>query len=517
MMPHTNMPGSDSPVRPRDEATAPPRLSRRAVLAAPLLRSSGAIPLRHLTVELDIGQTARLKLASGDPAELTVLAVEERRDPIRGAMREPRVRVRVNGAEAWLVSGNYALPSAVGGVQIDCPALRGFDQNAALKLWRLNKDVRLRLWPAGSPWLEPGTFALPLRRRWLSTDTQTTNEPVYVNGGDSPASRTIYYHNDVDLGGAEGLEEVYAAAAGIVVSARNQAAPGFEDSPARPRPDVIYIRDERGWFYRYSHFQRIDPEIRPGVTVAIGQRLGWLGKEGGAGWSHLHFGIQARQPSGEWGTEDAWPFLWEAAVREQKPEVLAVARPHRLARAGDEVELDGARSWSSSGRIARYEWTLSNGRRAEGARVSTRYERPGSYSEILKVTDSRGRSAWDFCVVQVLPAQPPASGENLSPGMFPPAIHALCCPSAGIRPKQNVRFLVCTFRTRQAEETWDFGDGSPPVTVRSKTAPDSLLAAGEYAETSHSYARPGDYIVRVTSRNERGETAAAHLWVPVRA
>lgn len=511
------MPGSDSPARPLDETPAtPPRISRRALLAAPLLRASGAIPLRHQTVELDTGETVRLKLASGDPVEVALLAVEERRDPVRSAMREPRARVRVNGAEAWLVSGNYALPSAVGGVQIDCPALRGFEQNAALRLWRLNKDARLRLWPAGSPWLEPGTFALPLRRRWLSTDTQAANEPVYVNGGDSPASRAIYYHNDVDLGGAEGLEEVFAAAAGLVVSARNETAAGFENSPASPRADVIYIRDGRGWFYRYSHFQKIDPEIRPGVTVEIGQRLGWLGKEGGAGWSHLHFGILAQQPSGQWGTEDPWPFLWEAALCEQKPDILAVARPHRLARVGDEVELDGARSWSSSGRISRYEWTLSDGRRAEGPRVRLRYGKPGSYSEILRVADPRGRTAWDFCVVQVLPAQTPASGENLSPGIFPPTIHALCYPSTGIRPKQNVRFLVCTFRTPHAEETWDFGDGSPPVTVRSKTAPDSLLAAGRYAETSHSYSKPADYIARVTSRNERGETAAAHLWIPVR-
>lgn len=105
----------------------------------------------------------------------------------------------------------------------------------------------------------------------------------------------------------------------------------------------------------------------------------------------------------------------------------------------------------------------------------------------------------------------------LAPDSPPPTIHALHWPSSDVRRGQPVRFFVCTFRTRQAEETWDFGDGSPPVTVRSQTAPDSLLAAGEYVETRHSFSKPGDYIVRVTSRKGRGETAAAHLWVPVRA
>ena len=41
--------------------------------------------------------------------------------------------------------------------------------------------------------------------------------------------------------------------------------------------------------------------------------LGRSGKEGGSGgWSHLHFEIVSRQPSGEWGTQEGFAFLWEA-------------------------------------------------------------------------------------------------------------------------------------------------------------------------------------------------------------
>jgi len=47
------------------------------------------------------------------------------------------------------------------------------------------------------------------------------------------------------------------------------------------------------------------------------QKIGVLGKEGGSGgWSHLHFDIQSRQPSGKWGTQEAYAFAWEAYRQE---------------------------------------------------------------------------------------------------------------------------------------------------------------------------------------------------------
>lgn len=67
----------------------------------------------------------------------------------------------------------------------------------------------------------------------------------------------------------------------------------------------------------------------------MGQKIGILGKEGASGgWSHLHFGIKSRQPSGKWGTQEAYAFAWQAYVKEQKPAVIAVARPHHFIRAG---------------------------------------------------------------------------------------------------------------------------------------------------------------------------------------
>jgi hypothetical protein len=73
---------------------------------------------------------------------------------------------------------------------------------------------------------------------------------------------------------------------------------------------------------------------------------------------------------------------------------------------------------------------------------------------------------------------------------------------------------VRTFRTTDGSETWDFGDGSPPVTVHSDGNVDEHAPDG-YAVTVHHFSRPGDYLVRVERANRRGWTAAARLHVRV--
>ncbi len=83
--------------------------------------------------------------------------------------------------------------------------------------------------------------------------------------------------------------------------------------------------------------------MKPGRHLKLGDRIGLLGKEGGSGgWSHLHFDINSRQPSGRWGTEEGYAFLWEAYQRQYQPKVIAVARPHHVIWAGEQVQLDGS-------------------------------------------------------------------------------------------------------------------------------------------------------------------------------
>jgi hypothetical protein len=497
-----------------------PRLTQRRAIAAAALLCCAAMsgvagaappeptrtPLRHV-VDLDRGETRTVELAGGARATLRLIDVVVRHDRMSRAVRAAEVSVEINGVRATIGCANYHLPVTVAGVQIDCPVVKAYNENADSDRWALEKDARLRVWPAGSPWMEPGSFGYPLNQRWFASGTQMSNEPTFVDGGDRPSRTKIYYHNDLDFGGCEGLVEVFAATDGLIVSLAGTTLPGYEGTPARPRYDVLYLLDDRGWYYRYSHLLSFDPGLKLGDRVRRGRKVGVLGKEGASGgWSHLHFGIVSRQPSGRWGTEEAYAYAWEAYRNEHKPKVLAVARPHHFVTVGEPVLLDGSKSWSESGRIASFDWAFLDGTTARGAKVERVYRRPGAYSEVLKVTDNRGNVGYDFAVVQVID---PAALEQL-----PPTIHPTYHPSLRIAAGEPVTFKVRSFRTRTGLETWDFGDGSPAVSVQSDGNARALAPDG-YAVTTHRFARPGTYLVKVERDNEHGFKAAGHLVVEV--
>lgn len=463
------------------------------------------------TVEMDIGESAAVDLSDGRSVVVKLLDLQETRDEFRGAVRRAVARVEVDGKAVSLVSGNYRLPYTIGFVQIDCPVTKGYCQNSSQTVagknpWGLEKDVRLRLWPAGSPWINPGTFVYPARQRWFASPTQMANEPTYVDGGEDPQARNIYYHYGLDIGGSEGMVEVVAATSGLVVSLGTAFMPGYDDSPVKPRYDVIYLRDERGWYYRYSHLQSFDKSVRLGQPVKMGQTIGVLGKEGGSGgWSHLHFDISARQPSGKWGIVEGYAFLFEAYLQQYQPRLLAIARPHHFAAAGQPVLLDGSRSWSSTS-VVRYDWTFTDGTKASGPVVERTYAKAGTYSEILQITDATGKIDYDFAIVDCIDAQHPT--------VLPPSIHANYAPTFGIRPGDPVTFKVRTFGTTEGKETWNFGDGTPSVDVKSDGNAVKLAKDG-YAITTHRFEKPGLYVVRVQRTNDAGMTAIGHVCVHV--
>lgn len=184
----------------------------------------------------------------------------------------------------------------------------------------------------------------------------------------------------------------------------------------------------------------------------------------------------------------------------------AVARPHHFIAAGEEATLDGRRSWAASGGISRYEWSFTDGGAAAGATARRRYEQPGTYSEILQVTDAQGRVDVDFAVVQVTDAS--------RPDRPPPTIQAGFHPTLGLRPGDAVTFKVLTWGAPEGDEVWDFGDGSPAVRTRSG-AKESPRAKPAYAETVHRYAAPGRYLVKVERDGLAGARAVARLQVLV--
>ena len=457
------------------------------------------------TVDLGLQEEAEVTLHNGEKAKVKLLDLKEETDSIRGAIRKAVVKVNVNGKEVVLEAGNYNLPVTVAGVHIDCPVTGGYRKKCNKDFWALKKDARFRLWPASSDLVAEGTLVLPVKDRWFATAYQTGNEPVYVNSAENGGSKSIYYHAGLDFGGAEGLVDLVAAADGLVVVNGTDVLEGCESLPLGPRYDRLWVLDDRGWLHMHSHVLNLDKSIRVGTRIRKGQKFGVLGKEGGSGgWTHLHYGIKAIQPSGEWGEVDAYPLAWEANRRQNNPKLIAVARPHHYLKTGQAVTLDGSKSRSFSNKPLTYEWTFTDGSRAGDAKVARTYKSPGYYSEILKVTDSDGNVAYDFQVVHVhTPGKPSA-----------PAIHAAYAPTQNIRAGDKITFKVRSFDRKTSGETWDFGDGSPSVKVVSDGNKSKLSKKG-YAVTTHTYAKGGHYIVTVRNNDESRGLGITHLDVMV--
>jgi murein DD-endopeptidase MepM/ murein hydrolase activator NlpD len=446
-----------------------------------------------------------LDLAHGEArtvfgSSIALVSTSAERDLAQSAVRRANARIKVDGRTLELECGNYNLPVKSGKVQVDCTVTSHYLANSTIDHWGMETAARIRVWPAGSPFMTPDEFSYPLKQRWFLSHTQMANEPTYVDGEQANRKR-VYYHAGLDFGGPESFAEVFAATDGIVVGLGKSILEGQQkDTPVvDPTYDEIYLLDSRGWYHCYSHLYSFDPSLKLGDRVSRGQKLGTLGKEGhSGGWSHLHFEVISRQPSGKWGTLDGFAFLWEAYLRDFKPQVVAIARPHRFAKVGELVALDSRKSYVSSG-APRVRWKLSDGRAVTSTVATIAYSRPGAYCETLEVRDTAGHVAYDFATVNVY-----SDTED------PITINASYTPGFNIKPGAPVTFLVRTFGTTNREETWDLGDGSPLRFTKSDGNAEKRAKNG-YARIEHTFAKPGDYVVTVKNGN-----ATTRLWVPVK-
>ena len=484
---------------------------------------SGTLKPIRTVIDLNLGEEKKIELSDGSQAAVELLDVSCLRDKFLQAVRSATVRVRVNGETVILNSGNYNLPVKVSGVRIDCPITRDYYGKTMQDSWGLDKDARLRLWPSEGPLIHADAFAYPARQLWFATDTQMSNEPVYANGCENPEAGEIYYHSGLDIGGCEDLVEIISASAGTVIQCGDSVLSGYDDYPLDPRYESVFVLGAYGWLYRYSHLKSIEAGLKPGAKVKIGQRIGSLGKEGNSGgWAHLHFEILAVQPSGRWGTEEGYAYFWESYLNKYNPALIAIARPHVLAGTGEVVTLNGSKSRSFAGEIESFEWIYTQGGTASGAVQQRTYDTAGQYNEVLKVIDSEGNVDYDMCPVIVIDRDNPL--EPL------PAIHAAYYPTFGITPGEEVTFRVRSFNFDSGNETVDFGDGSPPVSVQSKVGylwnhskytergidmTANALDPQGYAETVHSFAKAGDHLVRVECTGDNGRRAVTHLHVHV--
>src|SRR5260370_480145 len=153
-------------------------------------------------VDMNRGESQRVALAGGKEVTVKLLNLIETRDSVRSAVRAAWLTVEIDGQAGRLGSAMYHLPVTIGNVQIDCPITKGLYTNTNVDAWGLEKDARLRLWPADSPLMEAGTFLYPAKQRWFASGTQMANEPSYIDDFERDKAGKIYYHSDEDIGGA---------------------------------------------------------------------------------------------------------------------------------------------------------------------------------------------------------------------------------------------------------------------------------------------------------------------------
>ena len=117
----------------------------------------------------------------------------------------------------------------------------------------------------------------------LPTPTLTVAWPLQAPVlGDAFGPRGAKFHSGIDLPAPTGTP-VYAARAGRVVYS------GWADGGYGFLVVVSHGTGERTW---YAHLSRID--VRTGVWVARGVRLGLVGATGDATGPHLHFEVRVR-------------------------------------------------------------------------------------------------------------------------------------------------------------------------------------------------------------------------------
>ncbi|MBM4083777.1 MAG: metalloendopeptidase, partial [Planctomycetes bacterium] len=360
--------------------------------------------------DLAVGESAMAALRDGNRRRVTLLAVNEPRCRVRGVIRGPSVTVDVDGEPAEVPSAEYHLPQVVKGLKVACSVTRGVAEAVGRHqdVYALDKDARLRCWALDEPLFGPTPLVYPAKQAWFASMTQMANERCYVNACElAPTKPTdyIYHHYGLDIGGHDRAVPIVAARSGRVVVRGEEKAPDYNGEGGEVRYDRVVIRDDAGWWcFLYSHLDMIAPGIKLGGHVEAGDPVGVLGKEGSSGgWSHLHFGITGPQPSGRYGQVEGYPLLVEAYLHEHPGALLACARPHRVAAPGETVALDGSRSVCDGTRIRAFRWTLHDGETVDHVRAVRTYPNEGMFSEMLTVTDERGRTDVDFCVVQILP------------------------------------------------------------------------------------------------------------------
>jgi hypothetical protein len=439
----------------------------------------GALPVSAISAEkanrikystqtfvcLDVGETYVYKLKNASERRIRLQSVVETSDSVIGLTRLAEILVEIDGKPLTLVCEPYVMPTEVLGLRI---------QADTTNRWMdLPKRVQFSLWDASDPIVDTDLFVFPLAGYSLfSQGTQGYNEPVHWGDRDGdPAGQRFYHNYGFDMAGFEGRDEVVACADATVIG-------------VYPDVGTLLFEDDRGFVFEYGHMEKILPEIKDGLQVKRGRKLGLLGRRGGSGnFSHLHVGAYLSTEDLAAGRNfrnlNLYPWMMEAFRRSSGRTLFAVARPHHTVRTGETVRFDARRSLSYGSKIKSFRWVFHDGTSVNAARAEKVYPRPGTYIAALWVTDEKGSRDVDFCKVKVY------SRDKLEDVM--PIFFLTHSPSRNVRAGQTVRFRGWPQGAQADAVRIDFGDG---VVIQNYQP---------FSDVGHAFRTPGIHVVTATT------------------
>ena len=209
-----------------------------------------------LTIDISYGEKHNINI-NGKSLNIELININTTTDSVRGAIRSANITIKINKELFQISCGNYSLPKKITqhGIMIDCPFVSTYLTNSLHTEWSLVKDSRIRIFNDANRFIKQGVFGYPLDAELFSAKTQIGNEPTYV-GGESLSNQKIYYHSDLDFGGADSLVNLYSTTDGTVLSRGKQVTndPIISNVHAlRPLSDQIIILDPMGFFHLYAH------------------------------------------------------------------------------------------------------------------------------------------------------------------------------------------------------------------------------------------------------------------------
>ena len=457
-------------------------LAAAALLWAGAASAAGSGPQ---VLDLSSGESAAITLADGKSRTIKLIGLREFTEPYfesaEGKITQAVVRatfeVEVDGVKASLTGGPFRMPTAVNGLAVLLSCTRNW--SGGISPDPISKEVRLEVRDATLPWVTLAGYVFPIRGyRWRAMNYQHTYLGVVVN------QARLYYHRGEDMGMIPDLEQALAITKAEITKVPGPKGDGGSNS--------VVLEDGDGLRFRYAHMNtpNIRPALQPGSKLERGEAMGLTGntwRGGPVNDPHLH--VEARDSKTD-TFRNSFPLI-VAAYRASFPgEVLPIAGGWRHVVAGGSVTLDGSLSLAGAGRkITSFEWLLADGKTVRECSVTLRYDRPGTYSEQLRVADDRGTRDSDFVEVFVLSPDQKTS---------PPYAWINYYPVRAIHVGSEVQFL--TRFANMKNVTIEYGDGE-------RTA---------WSEkTAHRYNKAGTYVVTVRGQDAGSGPGTFHVRVIV--